>query len=130
MKKPESVAVTAYEIDSTLIEYLKDTLSQCNSLCEASGIKFSADLIEQDFIDAGVKQVKQELYAPISRFNCAILNPPYRKIKSDSGTRLMLREVGVETSNLYTGFLSIVLMLIDQGGELVSITPRSFCNGP
>jgi adenine-specific DNA-methyltransferase len=42
----------------------------------------------------------------------------------------MLREIGVETSNLYTGFLSIVIMLLAEHGELVAITPRSFCNGP
>ncbi|HLI33572.1 MAG TPA: BsuBI/PstI family type II restriction endonuclease [Terriglobia bacterium] len=48
---------------------------------------------------------------------------------SNSDTRLMLREVGIETSNLYTGFLAVVLKLLSPGGELVAITPRSFCNG-
>lgn len=129
-KKPRSIAVTAYEIDANLIEYLRDTLSECKALCEASGIQFSSELLERDFVDAGVGLLKQELYSPISRFHCAILNPPYRKIASDSDTRLMLREIGVETSNLYTGFLSVVLKLLEEGGELVAITPRSFCNGP
>jgi adenine-specific DNA-methyltransferase len=32
--------------------------------------------------------------------------------------------------NLYTAFLGIVIMLLEPGGELVAITPRSFCNGP
>ena len=129
-KKPKSIAVSAYEIDAGLIAYLRDTLSECKALCEASGICFSSELHERDFIDAGVGLVRQELYSPINRFHCAILNPPYRKIASDSETRLMLREIGVETSNLYTGFLSVVLQLLADGGELVAITPRSFCNGP
>src|SRR5688572_2593664 len=38
--------------------------------------------------------------------------------------------MGVETSNLYTGFLAVAVNLIESGGELVAITPRSFCNGP
>jgi len=63
-------------------------------------------------------------------FDCAILNPPYKKINSDSRTRSLLREIGVETSNVYTGFLAIVLKLLAPGGEIVAITPRSFCNGP
>jgi len=35
-----------------------------------------------------------------------------------------------ETSNLYTAFLAIAIKLLEPGGELVAITPRSFCNGP
>ncbi len=38
--------------------------------------------------------------------------------------------VGVETSNLYTGFIAIIQRLLVPGGQLVGITPRSFCNGP
>nr|HRJ43869.1 BsuBI/PstI family type II restriction endonuclease [Caldilineaceae bacterium] len=37
---------------------------------------------------------------------------------------------GIETSNLYAAFLAIAVELLEPGGELVAITPRSFCNGP
>jgi adenine-specific DNA-methyltransferase len=40
------------------------------------------------------------------------MNPPYRKINTDSAERVALREIGVETSNLYTGFLSVALRLL------------------
>src|SRR5205085_6772368 len=63
-------------------------------------------------------------------FNAAILNPPYRKINSDSHTRRLLREAGIETSNLYTGFLALAAKLLCEGGEMAAICPRSFCNGP
>jgi adenine-specific DNA-methyltransferase len=36
----------------------------------------------------------------------------------------------VETSNLYAGFLAVTARLLAPGGEMVAITPRSFCNGP
>ncbi|MFZ3212921.1 MAG: BsuBI/PstI family type II restriction endonuclease [Terriglobales bacterium] len=128
--KPNSIHATAYEIDPTLIEYLSSTLDECRKTCESSSVAFESHLAEHDFIDDGTRQLRQEMFAPIQRFNCAILNPPYKKINSDSETRLRLREIGVETSNLYTGFLAVVLMLLADGGELVAITPRSFCNGP
>jgi adenine-specific DNA-methyltransferase len=60
---------------------------------------------------------------------CAILNPPYRKIQSTSAARQALRRAGIETSNLYTGFLALAIYLLLPQGELVAITPRSFCNG-
>ncbi len=39
-------------------------------------------------------------------------------------------EIGVETSNVYTAFLALGIEMLEDGGELVAITPRSFCNGP
>jgi adenine-specific DNA-methyltransferase len=63
-------------------------------------------------------------------FNAAILNPPYRKINSDSRTRRLLREADIETSNLYAGFLALAAKLLAENGEMVAICPRSFCNGP
>jgi adenine-specific DNA-methyltransferase len=60
----------------------------------------------------------------------AIINPPYRKIRSHSSTRLLLRSAGIEASNLYAGFVALITRLLHKGGELVAITPRSFCNGP
>jgi adenine-specific DNA-methyltransferase len=127
--RPNSLRVTAYEIDSELCEYLSDTLYQCQKACEAVGIEFSADIENVDFIDKGAGMLRNEMFSLINRYDCAIMNPPYRKINSDSPERLALREIGIETSNLYTGFLFVVLGLLRSGGELVAITPRSFCNG-
>lgn len=129
-KRPTSIEATAYEIDSTMTGYLRSTLVKCRKACDMSGIRFESQVFQSDFIEDGARKLREEMFAPIQRFNCAILNPPYKKINSDSEMRRTLREVGIETSNLYTGFLGIVLMLLEDGGELVAITPRSFCNGP
>lgn len=129
-RRPNAIHATAYEIDSGLAEYLATTLDHCERTCQASDIDFGSELLGRDFIDDGARKLRQEMYSPIDRFNCAILNPPYKKINSESGTRSRLRNAGIETSNLYTGFLSLVVMLLADGGELVAITPRSFCNGP
>mgnify|MGYP002336336126 CR=1 FL=1 len=67
---------------------------------------------------------------PSPRFTTALLNPPYRKIQAASPERGLLRRIGVETSNLYTAFLAVVTRLLVPGGEMVALTPRSYCNGP
>jgi adenine-specific DNA-methyltransferase len=128
--KPKAIHATAYEIDPLLADYLADTLRQCRNTCAEAEIAFTFDLVKQDFIQDSVHLLEEELFEGVKRFNCAILNPPYKKINSDSRTRLALRKIGVETSNLYTGFLAAVLKLLTPHGELVAITPRSFCNGP
>lgn len=63
-------------------------------------------------------------------FSHAILNPPYRKISSASPHRQALDALGVGTVNLYAGFVALAVAMTRQGGEIVAIVPRSFCNGP
>lgn len=131
-QKPQHVHITACEIDAALMPYLKETLRLCRQRCEQAGITFSSDLVQQDFIEYGVELLNTNLFSSMSKplFNCAVLNPPYRKIQSASTTRKLLSSVGIETSNLYAGFLALVAQLLEPYGEMVAITPRSFCNGP
>lgn len=130
-KRPKEVEVTAYETEALFIDYLTDTLKACQTECERAGVRMKWQVLQEDFIQAGVAMLTGDLFAsPRREFTSAILNPPYRKIHSDSSVRHRLREIGVETSNLYTAFLAIVVRLLEPGGELVAISPRSFCNGP
>jgi adenine-specific DNA-methyltransferase len=130
-KLPSELIVTTYEIDPLLAEYLNETLDLCRRQCEKVGIEFSSEIISEDFIASAVGQLSSTLFATDDKkFNCAILNPPYRKINSESRTRHLLRAIGIETTNLYTAFLAITSRLLIPNAELVAITPRSFCNGP
>ncbi len=52
-------------------------------------------------------------------FNTAIVNPLYRKIRSDSAARLLLRSAGIEAGNLYAGFVALMTRLLVKDGELV-----------
>lgn len=131
--RPEYISVTAYEIDEALIEYLQEALYACQSTCERAGITFTGEVIQQDFITAGVELLQNTLFSTQNakpNFNCAILNPPYKKIQMQSRERRLLQRVGIESSNLYAGFLALATQLLDVSGELIAITPRSFCNGP
>jgi len=129
--KPYRIHVTAFEIDEGIIPSLQATMGDCRRACRASGIDFEALVLNEDFIASSVPAVNRDLFAAqLPPFNAAIVNPPYRKIRSDSVERQLLRSAGIETSNLYTGFLSLIVRLLARQGELVSITPRSFCNGP
>jgi adenine-specific DNA-methyltransferase len=130
-QRPKRISVTAYELDETLIKPLHARLRGCQQECERAGIQFSATVLNEDFIATAVPMVRVDLFVSHKpRFNAAIVNPPYRKIHSDSSTRLLLRSAGIETSNLYPGFVALITKLLADRGELVAITPRSFCNGP
>ena len=131
-RRPEELRITAYEIESDLISGLAETLTLCEAKCRACGIVLTWEILKEDFIESGAAMLNNGLFnrrAP-SQFDGAILNPPYRKIRSGSRERQLLRSIGIETTNLYAGFLAIAIQLMRAGGELVAITPRSFCNGP
>lgn len=130
--RPQAISITAFEIDSSLIPHLTATLELCKATSAKVGVDFDARIIEEDFLEAGARSLTGNLFmrGGDERFDCAILNPPYRKIRSDSRDRKLLRAIGLETSNIYTGFLAMATTLLAPGGEIVAITPRSFCNGP
>ena len=130
---PQEIYIKAYELEPTMIEYLQSTLTNCRRLCRDNGIDLQEKIEVEDFIEGGAKQLASDLFQcpPVKEsFTHVIMNPPYKKIHSNSLHRKWLQAVGVEISNLYAGFLTIAIEMLRPGGELVAIVPRSFCNGP
>jgi len=131
VKPPRFIKLTAFEIDPVLLPFLRHSYALCASACEKKGIEFSCEILQKDFIEEAVNILRADMFAPAKEnYNISIVNPPYSKISNDPRTRQLLSSVGIETSNLYTAFLALIARLLNKGGELVAITPRSFCNGP
>lgn len=116
-----SIELTAFELDDSLHEELRRSLSRYTNQ-----IPLNCKIIGGNFIETAVNRI-QFLQ---NDFTHAILNPPYKKINSNSSNRLLLRQVGIETVNLYSAFVALALSLMAPSGQIVAIIPRSFCNGP
>lgn len=131
-QRPANLDIVAYEIDPFLIEYLHQTLKLCDRECQIAGISLNYEIRDTDFIEDAVRLLGPSLFdnPDNCRFTHAILNPPYLKINAHSKVRNLLRSIGLEASNLYTGFIAATVQLLESKGELVAISPRSFCNGP
>ena len=126
-----AIEATLYEVDGQILDALAATMRECEHRCADAGIRFTFTIHSADFIQEMSSRLAGDLFGSVPRaFDVAIANPPYRKISTDSAERRALRSVGVETSNLYTGFIALIQRLLVPGGQLVGITPRSFCNGP
>ncbi len=121
----------AYEIDARILPALRRTLAECETLCQAHHIVFKATIRHADFIQEMSSNLAGGLFSTARpSINVALVNPPYKKIQTTSPERMALRAVGLETSNLYTGFVGLLARVLEEGGQLAAITPRSFCNGP
>jgi adenine-specific DNA-methyltransferase len=115
------VQVAAYEVDAKLQAHLSRTLAEYQK-----ELNIDVSVLPGDFIEQAAKLVLEGQ----ERFTHAILNPPYKKINSASRHRFLLRQVGIETVNLYSAFAALTIELMQPGGQIVAIMPRSFCNGP
>ncbi|MEW5288283.1 class I SAM-dependent methyltransferase [Erwinia papayae] len=113
----DSVEATACEVDENLCSHLAQHLGGYSDV--------KPRIIAGDYIKlATAEGLKDRGYTH------AILNPPYKKINSQSAHRLALRSVGIETVNLYSAFVALAVGEAAPGGQIVAIIPRSFCNGP
>ena len=51
-RRPCRIELTAYELDSILLEHLVETLRGCRTVCDKAGIEFEARIIQEDFISS------------------------------------------------------------------------------
>lgn len=128
---PRSITVVAYENDKRILPHLRETIEKCELICKNAGISFRGEIREEDFVISAIRQISEGLFDVKSeRFTHAILNPPYKKISGESSTHRLLYKAAIEVSNLYAAFVWLTARMLETGGEMVAITPRSFCNGP
>lgn len=131
--RPRSVDFVCYEIDLALSGYLDHMLREVEIQCKEARVGVSSRVVQGDFILSHRNDRQPDMFADTEDtdggFTHAILNPPYRKINTASEHRAALRRAGIETSNLYTGFMFLAGLRLREGGEMVAIVPRSFCNG-
>lgn len=120
--KFKNIEVTAFELDSTIHKELNDSLSSYKNR-----LSIHYEILGGDFIEQAVNRIQ---FGFGNGFTHAILNPPYKKISSNSHHRLLLRQADIETVNLYSAFVALALEMMSPGGQIVAIIPRSFCNGP
>lgn len=114
-----------YEIDPLLLTYLRRQMGDIAERIASSDRRFEGITHDRDFIAEA--SFLSSMGTP--RFTHAILNPPYKKMAAASAHRQLTRAAGLETVNLYSAFLGLVVALMVEGGEVVAIVPRSFCNG-
>lgn len=116
--------LTAVEADSSLYAPLASTLADLTRVHDVAG-----EIVSADFVEWAVDRTAGFGALGAPRFDLVVMNPPYGKIHSSSRERQRLSAAGIEVPNLYAGFVALAAELLDDGGQLVAITPRSFTNG-
>ena len=123
-----------FETDSGLQQSLDETMTLCREKLKRFGHSLSYHIHHQDFVLAsGVDFGQQRTLFPagpsLGAFDAVITNPPYFKINKDCDYAQLLADVVHGQPNIYAFFLAAAAHCLKPGGQLVAITPRSFCNG-
>jgi adenine-specific DNA-methyltransferase len=127
------IHIDAFEIETAFLDYLSDNLKLCETKFKNTNGNFSSNIINDDFLINITDKIflSESLWAGnLSKYTHCIMNPPYKKILTNSNHRKKLRSIGFDTVNLYSAFLYLGIRLLKESGSLVAIIPRSFCNGP
>lgn len=127
---PATIEVVGYELDDMLADYLDDTYRLCQDYCTEHGLRCRAEVRRRDFVEDLALTAQGGLLSEERPFDAVIMNPPYGKLRADCRQRKLVEQAGVRVPNQYAAFVAVAVMLLSDGGELVAIIPRSFCNGP
>lgn len=123
-----------FENHSEMVPYLRRTMDYCRNQLEMAGHSLTATIHDQDFIldAAATTQGTRGLFSKatsLESLDAVIMNPPYFKLNKSSEYARVMEAVVHGQPNIYAFFLAASAQMLRLGGEMVAITPRSFCNG-
>ena len=126
--------IDLFENDAAVLPYLEKTLSACSEILSACGHTLTYRIHEKDFILDAASSLfsRPSLFdeaTAVANYDAVIMNPPYFKLAKDSVYARVMANVVHGQPNIYAFFLAAAAEMLAPGGQLVAITPRSFCNG-
>ncbi len=129
-----SLSIDTYESDSELVPFLLKNLNKCKSILEKKGHKFNFRVLQTDFILNNPNYINKitlfKTAEPLRNYDFIISNPPYYKLNKSSPQTRIMQEFVSGQPNIYSFFMALALGMLKPEGEMVFITPRSFCSGP
>lgn len=129
LKSPRFVHLELYETEQSVLPMLRECLERCEREMRRAGHRLTFELHEADFIFSASPQASLFASQQKGAFDAVIMNPPYFKIGKDSAYARAMANVVHGQPNIYSLFMALAADLLKADGQLVAITPRSFCNG-
>lgn len=131
---PEHISLALYETDKKVVPLTEDVLSYLKVWCQERDVNLDCELNESDFVLEkcecldGADTIFGDMFGS-ERFDYIISNPPYFKLaKDDIHTRSCASIVDGQT-NIYALFMAICAKMLEDDGQMIFITPRSFASG-
>lgn len=128
-----NLTMDVYENDPNLLPFLKMTLESCKIGLEKKGYNIDYNIFEQDYILRNKSYfTKSDLVWQNENhilYDFIISNPPYYKLNAGSPQSTVMGGLISGQPNIYALFMALSASMLKPEGEMVFITPRSFCSG-
>lgn len=125
-KNLKKISISMYEIDTMVISCLQKNMEELQSICKKKKIELIYIIKNEDFIYSSIELIQKD---NCEMYDYVIMNPPYNKMNNDSQHKKALKDISIDISNYYAAFVQLSCEMLKEKGQLVAITPRSFCNG-
>ena len=128
----KSIFLKAYETDVNLINLAKNSFDYLKEYLKKFKIEFEYELIHADFILSNSFYINDNLSFENSstlNYDSIICNPPYFKLSKSDERTIAVKSIINGQPNIYSIFMSISSRMLNEDGELIFITPRSFTSG-
>lgn len=129
----KEIELVAYENDNKIIPVLHENLLFLKRIASEYGHEFNFSIKNNDFVaeesqlfnDRGLfqKEIRSKKY------NLIISNPPYYKLRKSDRLAKKMDKIVYGQPNIYSFFMALSAKMLCDDGEMVFITPRSFCSG-
>ncbi|MDI6766827.1 MAG: N-6 DNA methylase [Bacteroidota bacterium] len=127
-KNLSEIELVAYETDEQLISLSQKSFSYLKSWVGQQGVKLDFNLFGSDFILSNSDTLENQ-DRDVEYFDFVISNPPYFKLPKTDGRVKAANSIVHGQPNIYAIFLFTAAKLLEQDGQLIFITPRSFASG-
>lgn len=129
--KSSSYHVDLFEIDPSLMRQLRSSMTHLKTWCENRGKSFSFEVHTEDFVLARSSALGHQpsLLQSSVKYDLVVSNPPYFKISKDDPRAMACTDIVYGQPNIYALFMAISAALLDECGQFLFITPRSFASG-
>ena len=131
--KPVKIELIVYETDQNILPYTTAVLEYLQEWLSKLNIDFISTLNTVDFVLSNKEFFAEPsgLFKPLSNggYDIVISNPPYFKIQKDDPRALVAKSIVWGQPNIYSIFMMLGAKMLNDGGDLIFITPRSFASG-
>lgn len=128
----KEIELVAYDRDPRMVHVANFTLRRVQRLCRLKQVSMAYKVYEQDFTErANARQngLSNNTDIQDDLFDIVICNPPYLALKKNGSYANTANSIGAGTSNTYALFMMLSAYMLSEKGQLIFITPRSFCSG-
>ncbi|MDN5966626.1 MAG: Eco57I restriction-modification methylase domain-containing protein [Hafniaceae bacterium] len=123
------IKLVVYENEPIALRVLKSNLSLAKSWSAESGLDFSYEIRERNYILEEEGTLEDGVFSFESNYDLVIANPPYKKLSKDSLEADAMNFVVHGAPNLYGFFWAKSAIELRQNATSVFIVPRSWMSG-